>query len=287
MPMNAETAAPCRHIGVAPDFIIDKTVDIISQLAADPSYLEKHGLSAEEYIRALPAAIERIRGRSAARNSSRRQFLINIFNELQRKGLIAEVVAPDYAEDTIYRLAVPGVGDVAIIQKGCPDGAHSSTQWSVPDWAVESYLWWICPSMKHEPGVHIAKGVTRLKQKFFDLIDTADAEKMIDGVIFHNDLCGTPTRPCPKQAMSIKINDVAVPPPCLYVFPKVEVGADEWNWSGTRRLKFPQILFSLFEIVSTDSVLFSGHIGFQKKGAAVRINISSGFGSGRSTTLRS
>jgi len=284
--MKSETAAPCRHTGVAPDLIIDKAVDIISQLSNDPLFLEKHGLSAEEYDHALPAAIERIRGRSAAQNKNRRQFLINIFAELQNNGLISNITAPEYADDTVYRLTVPGIGDIAIIQKGCPDGSHSSIQWSVPEWAVETYLWWLCPSTKHEPGVHIAKGVNRLKHKFFESVEGKSIEKIIDGVIFHNEMCGTPTRPCPKQARSKLINGSQVPPPCLYIFPKVKTDANDWNWSGTRRLKFPQVLFSLFQITNTDTPFFSGYIGFQKKGNAVRINISSGYGPGKSTTLR-
>jgi hypothetical protein len=285
--MKSETAAPCRHTGVAPDLVIDKAVNIISQLSSDPAFLEKHGLSAEEYNHALPAAIERIRGRSAAQNGNRRQFLLSIFNKLQSNGLISNVVVPEYANDTVYRLTVPGIGDVAIIQKGCPDGAHSSIQWSVPEWAVETYLWWLCPSTKHEPGVHIAKGVNRLKHKFFESVEGKNIEKIVDGVIFHNEMCGTPTRPCPKQTKRLQINEAHVPPPCLYIFPKVEMDADEWNWSGTRRLKFPQILFSLFGITNADTPFFNSYIGFQKKGAIVKINISSGYGPGKSTTLRS
>lgn len=285
--MTAETAAPCRHAGAAPDQVIDRAVEIISQLASDAVYLEKHGLTATEYSQALPAAIERIRGRSAAENAPRRQFLINFFVELKIKGLISDVVIPKYAEDTIYRLVVPGIGDVAIIQKGCPDGAHSSTQWSVPDWAKESYIWWLCPSVNHEPGVHISKGVNRLKQRFLEIVEGRDDRRLIDGVIFHNEVCGTPLRPCPKQNRSIKIKNLTLPPPCLYVFPEAQIGDEEWNWAGTRILKFPKVLMSMFGITADETPLFSGHIGFQKRAAITKINISSAYGAGKTTTLRS
>jgi hypothetical protein len=287
MPTKAEMASPCRHAGAAPDFIIDKAADIISALASDPSYLEKHGISAEEYIQALPAAIERLRGRKAAQNSSRRQFLLDIFEQMLVTGLISKVAAPNYAEDTVYRLTVPNLGDIAIIQKGCPDGAHSSIQWSVPDWATETYLWWLCPSTKHEPGIHVAKGVNRLKQKFGDSVTEDATVKFIDGVIFHNEMCGTSTRPCPKMHKAIKIKAAMTPPPCIYVFPEVQASLEQWNWAGSRQLKFPKVLLSLFGVAETESAFFTGHVGFQKKNQSFKINITSAYGPGKSTTSRS
>ena len=74
---------------------------------------------------------------------------------------------PDYGRDTVYRLSIPDIGDVAVVQKGCPDGKHSSVAWSVPDWAVETYLWWLCPSLKNHPGWHVSAGVKRLRGEFF------------------------------------------------------------------------------------------------------------------------
>lgn len=287
MSIKSEMASPCRHVGAAPDLIINRTVDIISTLASDPSYLEKHGISAEEYIQALPAAIERLRGRNAAQNSNRRQFLLDIFEQMLLKGLITKITVPEYAKDTVYRLAIPNLGDIAIIQKGCPDGAHSSIQWSVPDWAVETYLWWLCPSTKHEPGIHVAKGINRLKQKFMDSVNQDSTIRFIDGVIFHNEMCGTSTRPCPKKQRAIKIKEVATPPPCIYVFPNTQANLEEWNWSGSRQRRFPQILLSLFGILEAESSFFTGHVGFQKRNSSLKINITSPYGPGKSTTSRS
>jgi hypothetical protein len=53
----------------------------------------------------------------------------------------------------------------------------------------------------------VAKGVNRLRQRFF-----GDATDQLDGVIFHNELCGTPQRPCPKAERGIVISGKLVPP---------------------------------------------------------------------------
>ena len=140
---------------------------------------------------------------------------------------------PDYGRDTVYRLSIPDIGDVAVVQKGCPDGKHSSVAWSVPDWAVETYLWWLCPSLKNDPGWHVSAGVKRLRAEFFS--PRPDA---LDGVIFHNRTCGTDQRPCPKMRHAIRIGDVDVPPPCIWVLPKRANGPD-YNWDGSPHPSFP------------------------------------------------
>lgn len=286
VPMTPENAAPCRHAGVVPDALVDQVVMLISELASDHAFLHARGLSAEEYSTALPIAIQRMRGRSAAANFERRQFLSDIFEAMLGRGLIEGIEKPKYSDDTVYRLKVPNIGNVAIIQKGCPDGAHSSFKWSVPEWAAESYLWWLCPSTTHEPGAHVAKGVNRLKKRFFSTVKGQNSDRMIDGVLFHNELCGTLSRPCPKRNRSVQISGTLVPPPCLYTFPAPELGASQWNWDGTRRLRFPSVLFALFGIQAAELPYFGGHIGFKEKGGDVRTTIASKFGLGNTTMTR-
>ncbi len=278
--MAAEDAAPCRHRGAPPEDVVARVVDTINAIALDASYLLARGLSSEEFQLSLPAAIEKLRGSRSASNGERRDFLTLILDFLTESGAISGYTRPAYGADTIYRVTVPGLGDVALIQKGCPDGRHSSVSWTVPDWAVESYLWWLCPSLKGEPGWHVSAGVNRLKAQFF-----SDRPDFIDGVIFHNNLCGTDLRPCPKMERSAQIGDLEVPPPCVWVFPRRGTGPN-YNWDGSRDVKFPAALFSAFGIASNVAPLFTGHVGFQT-GRAVRTSITSRFGAGRSTTSRS
>lgn len=279
--MLPEAAAPCRHAGAPAPEVVDKVAHLIQKLGSEPQILARHGLTVEEYRDALPAAIEAARGSMSASNSDRRRFLLDLLQALEGAGLVDSVTKPQYGDDTVYRLAAPGFGDVAVIQKGCPDGAHSSVRWSVPDWARETYLWWLCDSMKAEPGEHVAKGIQRMRGRFFD--PTARA---VDGVIFHNDLCGTSKRLCPKQERSLRIGDRSVPPPCVYVLPDSGAPAGEMNWDGRQQRVFPAILLRLFGIDGQEASAYVGHVGFQRRGGQDRTTISSRFGVGRSTTYR-
>lgn len=280
--MPAENAAPCRHPGAPPEAVVEKVSEVISELVLDPKYLASKGLSVEEYEHAFQAAIEKLRGSFSASNANRRSFLIGLFSEMEARGHISGFEMPRYGDDTVYRLAVPDVGNVAIIQKGCPDGQHSSVRWSRPQWAAETYLWWLCPSMNSEPGMHIWKGVNRLRQRFF-----SDAPDTLDGVIFHNELCGSPNRPCPKVNNSIVIDGRPVPPPCLYVMPARQDDAESWNWDGRREVYFPRALNAMFNISHAQSPSFTSHVGFQQHGETVRTIVSSHFGPGRSISYRS
>lgn len=280
--MSAERAAPCKHPGAPPETIVEKVLSIVASLADDSAYLAPRGLTPDEYRRALPIAIEQFRGSRAASNSDRRQFLVSLFEEMRSRGLISKFDRPRYGDDTVYRLTVEGLGDVAIIQKGCPDGAHSSVRWTAPDWAAETYLWWLCSSVTYEPGVHVAKGINRLRQRFF-----SDATDALDGVIFHNELCNSADRPCPKRDRSIAIDGNMVPPPCVYVMPEHLKDGQEWNWDGDRIRRFPSVLLAMFGIREDDAAAYIGYVGFQKRGGSMRSTIASSFGPGRSTKFRS
>ena len=280
--MSGEDAAPCRHAGTPPKEVVERVSSLVLELGAEDSLLRSHGLTAEEFNAALPMAIEAIRGSASASNADRRGFLQGLFHEMRERQLISDVQKPVYGKDTVYRLSVPSFGDIAVIQKGCPDGAHSSVRWSVPDWASETYLWWLCSSMKTHPGEHISKGVNRLRQRFF-----SNQSETIDGIIFHNQLCGTLSRPCPKLEYSAQIGDVDSPAPCVYVMPDGCPDAEGWNWGGTQRRFFPGLLLRLFGIQEDLASAYIGHVGFQRRGESIKTVITSRFGPGRTATHRS
>ncbi|MCP2096764.1 MULTISPECIES: hypothetical protein [Actinosynnema] len=256
---------------------------IIMGLAAEDVTLQRLGVTADEYQNALLPAIESIRGRLSASNSQRREFLKSIFREMLAAGVITDLALPEYGDDTVYRLSVKGMGDVAIIQKGCPDGAHSSVRWEVPDWASETYLWWLCPNLKEHPGWHINRGVSRIRQRFL-----TDRPGDLDGVIFHNETCGTAERVCPKADRSRSINGVSIPPPCVYVMPdRAPSAPDEWNWQGDLTRRFPAVLLSFFGVNAETAPAYTGHVGFQRRAGSTRTAITSRFGPGRLTAHRS
>ncbi len=279
--MLSDNAAPCRHAGAPPPEVVHKVEDLIQKLVTETDVLARYGLTVEEYRDALPAAIEVARGSMSANNADRRRFLFDILEALQQAGLVDSVTKPQYGDDTVYRLVVPGFGHVAIIQKGCPDGTHSSIRWSVPEWARETYLWWLCDSMKAEPGEHIAKGIQRMRSRLLD-----PADRTVDGVIFHNHLCGTPKRLCPKQDRAVQIGARLVPPPCVYVTPDSHTQATDLNWDGQQQRVFPGILLGLFGIDKQALPAYVGHVGFQRKIGQVRTTITARFGAGRLSTYR-
>ena len=279
--MGVEQAAPCRHRGAPPEAVVAQVVRMIQAIGEDDAYLNSYGLSPEEYRLALPVAIEQMRGRSSASNKERRDFLALIFDHLVSCRAIDRYTVPDYGHETVYQLSIPDVGDVAVVQKGCPDGKHSSVAWNVPDWAVETYLWWLCPSLKNDPGWHVSAGVKRLRAEFFS--PRPDA---LDGVIFHNRTCGTDQRPCPKMLHAIHIGDMDVPPPCIWALPERANGSD-YNWEGARALRFPAILLSAFGLESPQIPLYTGYVGFKESRHGSRTTITSRFGPGKTTTSRS
>ncbi len=282
MGMDAQMAAPCRHEGAPREHVVEATTRLINGLGSQVDVLAQHGLSRDEFVAALPMAIERIRGSRSASVADRKDFIRKLLQGLVDTGVASRLEVPNYNDNTVYRLTIDGFGDVAIIQKGCPDGAHSSVRWSAPDWARETYLWWLCDSMTNQPGVHIAKGVNRLRQRFF-----GDAPDTLDGVIFHNYVCGSPERRCPKIEHRAELGGLAVPPPCVYVMPDRAEGATEWNWDGGTRRRFPELLFAAFGIPEDQVPSFVGHVGFQRRAGSDRTVITSRFGPSRVTTYRS
>lgn len=280
--MEKDNAAPCRHAGVAPQSVIDSVMQLIQEMGSEPEVLNRHGLTQEEFETALPSAIEALRGSMSASVSDRKHFLFNLFQTMVDLGHLTSVTRPKYGEHTVYRLAIEGFGDVAVIQKGCPDGAHSSVAWTAPAWAEETYLWWLCDSMRYEPGTHIFKGVDRLRAGFL-----GDRPDTVSGVIFHNHLCGSSRRPCPKQTKTLKIGTLDVPPPCVYTMPDRDPDATAWNWAGDVERVFPRVLLAAFGIAPEQVPQFTGQVGFQQGQRAPMTKITSRSGVGRMTTARS
>ncbi|MFJ4412600.1 hypothetical protein [Streptomyces sp. NPDC088910] len=283
--LGAEEASPCRHAGAPTPSVIARVNAVIAQLGDRKDLLEEFGLSPAEFQQALPAAIEASRGSRSAGQSNRRLFVRELLQQLVQDGAIRDFVAPKPGEDTVYRLKIDGFDrDVGIIQKGCPDGAHSSKTMTVPEWAGETYLWWLCDSLANEPGEHVHKGVGRLQSGFFD-----ENARKLAGVIFYNHLCGSLQRECPKARRTLVIDGNPMPPPCIYVMPDWDGNATAWNWNGLQERAFPTILLRAFGVPEAEVPVFTGQIGFRHRPNSRRaaMNITSRFGISRTTQHRS
>lgn len=244
--------------------------------------LRRHGVTPDEYRLAFPAAIERLRGRWAASNAGRRSFVEAIIGRLETARLIRGFDKPRYGEDTVYRLTLLDGAQVGIIQKGCPDGRHSSEAWSRPEWASELYLWWLCSSTGNQPGEHVWKGVGRVRRKIAE-----EPNNQLDGLIFFNEQCGTPERPCPKLAQhSIELEGRRIPPPCVYVLPHWNAAASEANWRGEQARRFPATILALFGLPPGSAGDFTGFVGFKRNATGWRTEVTNRFGAARATTAR-
>lgn len=280
---EAANAAPCRHRGAPNENIVEQIIQLFSaKLGADKLYLASHGLTPAEYEHALPTAIERLRGSMAASNQERRGFVEELMDLLVSQNIVQRYLAPKYGDHTVYRIFLKDGRQVGLIQKGCPDGKHSSVAWRRPDWAEELYLWWVCDSKSYEPGEHVWKGVNRLRGKV-----SVPSEDQLDGIIFYSQSCGSADRPCPKMAHAVVRNGISLPPPCIYVFPKWEKGESNLNWRGEVQRHFPAKVLKAFGISEAEAPNYIGHVGFRLSGGEVTATeITSRFGKSKTTTAR-
>ncbi len=279
--MNYSDGAPCRHRGAPSEQVIAHVIRLLSRtLPDDCDYLEKNGLTREEYEQALGVAVEQLRGSMAASNQGRRTFVEGVVELLVRKRSVVRYDLPKYGGDTVYRLWLEDGKQVGVVQKGCPDGKHSSVNWSRPEWADELYLWWVCDSKRYEPGEHVWKGVNRVRGKV-----STPGQDQLDGIIFFNQLCGTAERPCPK-AIRVEVCGEQYPPPCIYVFPRWRPDKREMNWRGQEERSFPGKLLQAFGVAPTEASNYSGFVGFRVSGGRVSTEVTSRFGTSKSTTAR-
>ncbi len=226
---------------------------------------------------AYDQAVERIRGRMSASDATKRGFVEAILSEGVRQKVFRSWSLEDAPLSKVYRLELTSGGTVGLIRKGCPDGNHMN-RWSRPAWASELFLWWLCPtSQVRDPGANIWKGIARYRSRL-----QRSRREQLDGVIFHDQLCGTPQRPCPKKRTKLILNDIAIPAPCLYVLPQIPETAGRHNWRGERQLEFPPALLGLFGVSRTASDYYTGFVGLETTSTGIsRTRVTARFGEGQ------
>lgn len=282
MNMETDKAAPCRHAGAPAQWLVERVIGLLEvEIARDPEFLKRHGLSVEEYQSAYRVAVERIRGRISATDEPKRTFVDQILKAGVGAGTFLSATIEDEELTKVYRIEMPDGTVAAVVRKGCPDGNHT-TRWDRPKWATELYLWWLCPQSRvHEPGSSVWKGVSRIKNKI-----TSERKNQLDGFIFFDPLCGTPERPCPKAQYGLVIDDQRCPPPCVYIAPSLGAGAQgRLNWRGERTLSFPAALLKTFGVPEKEHAAYLGFVGYDFDGSKINtIRITNNYGGGRITS---
>ena len=278
-----DRAAPCRHAGAPADWLVDKVVRVLEvEVARDTQFLKAHGITPEEYDSAYRVAVERIRGKISATDKPKKDFVDCILASGLTQQKFCAASLEDGGLTKSYRVELPSGRSIGLVRKGCPDGNHSA-RWDRPAWADELYIWWLCPSSRaNEPGASLWKGVGRIKNKAL-----TEPENQLDGVIFYDQSCGTPERPCPKRAYGLFLSDgERLPPPCIFV--NAAVNADcpgRLNWNGEKTVEFPPALLSIFGVPESEQALYTSFIGYELNNRDVgRVRITNNYGAGRTTS---
>jgi hypothetical protein len=191
-----------------------------------PSLVANLGLLPNDFPLYFNAAIQSIRGTSAASTSDKKRFLESILERMREVGVVRtwEFFGTKGRQD--YKIVLSSGRVVAIESKGCPDGNNLNI-WERPAWAEEFIVWSQCPqSLAKAPGEGIWSGIaTRLLTK------VAVEGERVDAFIFHDGQCGAAGRPCWKhhgrEGWRLAATDIPaadgrnwLPAPCVYLFPR-------------------------------------------------------------------
>jgi len=165
------------------------------------------------------AAIERIRGTKSATMSTKRRFVHKVLDHLRAIGEVSSWESSGSRDRHDFEVRFPDGRTCVIKAKGCLDGNNTNIFTRPPN-ADEFVIWSLCQNPGSDMNHNVWSAVhTRLGPEIIS------EHKQVDGLIVWDMLCGTERRPCPKLALDparlASLSDgTAVPPPCLYLFPR-------------------------------------------------------------------
>lgn len=188
-------------------------------LKTEAHTLGTHGLTERDFYQGglFRGAIERIRGQFAATMREKREFVRHVLNYMQDHSFISDWASSGDANRHDYTITLPS-GRVAVIElKGCLDGNNTNI-FERPPQAQEFVIWSVCSNAGADPRHNAWSGIhTRLSAEIIE------GQKLVDGVIIWDWLCGTIGRPCPKLTGQSHRLTTAGPfqltPPCINLFP--------------------------------------------------------------------
>jgi len=188
-------------------------------LKTEAHTLGTHGLSETDFYQGglFRGAIERVRGQYSATMRDKRDFVGRILHHMQDHGFIQEWESSGEANRHDYTVIFPDDHTTVIELKGCLDG-NNTTIFERPAHAHEFLIWSVCSHLGADPRHNVWSGIhTRLSSEIIE------KEKLVDGLIVWDWLCGTVGRPCPKLARrpgrETLVGPYRVTPPCIYLFP--------------------------------------------------------------------
>lgn len=175
----------------------------------DPSKFYETGI--------LDGAIQKIRGQISASMAEKRTFVAAVLSLMQDRGFISDWHDAGGQNRHDYTVILNDGRNSVIELKGCLDGNNSNIS-ERPPHAHEFLIWSVCQNKGADPRHNVWSGI---HSRFS--ADIIESQKLIDGLIVWDWLCGSEARPCPKLTFGFEgattIGPYELPPPCLYVFP--------------------------------------------------------------------
>lgn len=274
-PPAYERAIPCRHGLRRQD--IDEVKKLLTTLPLTaPQLLRDRGIPEAAYEMLLRAAVESLRGTSAATMVDKKRFIEAVLDYGLRRATFEEWRFIGTAGRQDYQVILPGGVVVGVEAKGCPDG-NNTTIWDRPGWADEFVVWSLCPeSLAKHPGHGVFSGVaTRLIPK------VAAERKVVDAFIFWDGRCGSSLRRCPKQwGVRGSLRGVAtdipgqegldwLPPPCIYLFPSAYPHSGNNPKPRVHTVstsRFSNALLKLFNVPEAERSSYVHSVGVEARG---------------------
>lgn len=215
--MPERDVIPCRVLRETKDRI----EEYAEQVRGAAHSIGTHGMSEQEFKDSglFHAAIERLRGQQAASMTTKRTFVADVLDYMEKQGAIKSWTSTGGSDRHDYEIRMPS-GRVAIVEaKGCLDGNNTNIFVRPPN-ADEFVIWSLCQNPGADPRKNVWSGIhTRLSAEIIA------RRELVDGLIIWDMLCGTVGRPCPKlvedasRATTVKHRNI--PPPCIYLFPRL------------------------------------------------------------------
>jgi hypothetical protein len=188
-------------------------------LKTDAHTLGTHGLEERDFYQGglFRGAIERIRGQFSASMREKREFVRHVLNYMQDQGFISDWKSAGSQNRHDYAVTLPN-GRISVVElKGCLDGNNTNI-FERPPQAQEFIIWSVCSNGGADPRRNAWSGIhTRLSAEIIE------HEKLVDGLMIWDWLCGTIGRPCPKLTPDATrlttVGPYQLTPPCIYLFP--------------------------------------------------------------------
>jgi hypothetical protein len=197
------------------------------------------------YALLIPAVIEMLRGRQAAKMEAKRAFIRSLLETLVQEGAIEEweYVGDKHRHD--YEIRTADGRMIALEAKGCLDG-NSSTIFEPPPNADEMFVVSMATSPASDSVKNMRSGLNRIA------VESMAKGIRVDGVIAW-DLVGSSVRLVPELSASPTwdYEGKEVPPPAVFVFPcKIPRRARKTAARGRKaeELSFLRILSRVFSM---------------------------------------